>query len=223
MLAARDGMKTMVSRTRSILDFHPEVKQRRALFPVFCSSVCIQYDTRRRNAKSLPPSCTTLNGNWRTKNGVGLETKLKKSYTGFSHFWLTQSHKPHCLRLDIVLGLVYNFSRSMCRALYISLNTQWLRITVSSRRMEPSDFMSNLARWMRLMIYCTLMPAYRAWLSLHPLSSTYPLLGTYLLTTYTYKRMCLLTRVYGINVYSMIVVCKSQDTTIHAHSTMQLP
>ena len=37
----------------------------------------------------------------------------------------------------------------------------------------------------------------RAWLSLHPLFSAYPLLGTYLLTTYTYKRIRLLTRVYG--------------------------
>ena len=37
----------------------------------------------------------------------------------------------------------------------------------------------------------------RAWLSLHPLFSAYPLLGAYLLTTYTYKRICLLTRVYG--------------------------
>ena len=40
----------------------------------------------------------------------------------------------------------------------------------------------------------------RAWLSLHPLFSAYPLLGAYLLTAYTYmyKRMRLLTRVYGI-------------------------
>ena len=32
------------------------------------------------------------------------------------------------------------------RILHISLNTQWLRIMVSLRRMEPSDFMSVLAR-----------------------------------------------------------------------------
>ena len=30
-----------------------------------------------------------------------------------------------------------------------------------------------------------------------PLFSTYPLLGTHLLTTYTHKRICLLTRVYS--------------------------
>ena len=41
----------------------------------------------------------------------------------------------------------------------------------------------------------------RAWLSLHPLFSAYPLLGAYLLTTCTYKRMRLLTRVYGIRVH----------------------
>ena len=39
------------------------------------------------------------------------------------------------------------------------------------------------------------MPACRA---LHPLFSAYPLLGAYLLTTYTYKLMRLLTRVYGV-------------------------
>ena len=38
----------------------------------------------------------------------------------------------------------------------------------------------------------------RAWLSLHPLFSAYSLLGAYLLTTYTYKRIRLLTRIYGI-------------------------
>ena len=40
----------------------------------------------------------------------------------------------------------------------------------------------------------------RAWLSLHPLFSTYPLLGACLLTIYTYKRIHLLTRVYGISI-----------------------
>ena len=38
----------------------------------------------------------------------------------------------------------------------------------------------------------------RAWLSMDPLFSAYPLLGAYLLTTYTCKRMRLLTRVYGM-------------------------
>ena len=42
------------------------------------------------------------------------------------------------------------------------------------------------------------MPACRAWLQLHLLFSTYPLQGTYLLTTYTCKHMRLLTRVYVI-------------------------
>ena len=42
------------------------------------------------------------------------------------------------------------------------------------------------------------LPQCRAWLSLHPLFSACLLLGAYLLTTYTYKRMRLLTRVYGI-------------------------
>ena len=44
-----------------------------------------------------------------------------------------------------------------------------------------------------LTIYCALMPA---WLSLHLLFGTYPVLGSYLPTTYTYKRVHLLTRVY---------------------------
>ena len=54
---------------------------------------------------------------------------------------------------------------------------------------EPSDFTLLFARWTHLTIYCTLMPACRAWLSLHPLFSAYPLSGAYLLTTYTYKCM----------------------------------
>ena len=44
----------------------------------------------------------------------------------------------------------------------------------------------------------TLMPTCRVWLSLHRLFSAHHLLGTYLLTTYTYMRMRLLTRVYGM-------------------------
>ena len=83
----------------------------------------------------------------------------------------------------------------MHRALHISLIIQWLWVTVSLRRMESFDFMSILARWTHLKIYCTLMPACRAWLSLHPI-------GTYLLTTYTYKRMHLLNRVYGTHKVS---------------------
>ena len=47
----------------------------------------------------------------------------------------------------------------------------------------------------------------RAWLLLHPLFSAYSLLGAYLLTTYTYKRIRLLTRVYGI---CAIEQCKKQ-------------
>ena len=39
----------------------------------------------------------------------------------------------------------------------------------------------------------------RVWLSLHLLFSAYPLLGTYLLTTYTYKRIHLLTRVDDVS------------------------
>ena len=52
-----------------------------------------------------------------------------------------------------------------------------------------------------LTIYCiialhiTVMAVCRAWVSLLPLFSTNPLLGAYLLTTYTYKHMPLLTRV----------------------------
>ena len=36
----------------------------------------------------------------------------------------------------------------------ISLNIQWLWITVFLRRMESSDFTSILANWMHLTIYC---------------------------------------------------------------------
>ena len=75
----------------------------------------------------------------------------------------------------------------------IFLNTQWLQITVSLSRMEPSD--------------CALMPACRVWLSLHLLLSTYPLLGTYLLTTYTYKCMHLLTRIYSMCSIPILSVC----------------
>ena len=42
------------------------------------------------------------------------------------------------------------------------------------------------------------MSTCRAWLRLHLLFRTHPLQGTYLLTTYTYKHMRLLTRVYVI-------------------------
>ena len=41
----------------------------------------------------------------------------------------------------------------------------------------------------------------RAWLSLHPLFSAYRLLGTYLFTTYTYKCIHSLTRVYSIHFW----------------------
>ena len=61
--------------------------------------------------------------------------------------------------------------------------------------MEPSDFTSILARWTP----CTLMATFRVWLSLYSLFSAYPLLGSYPLTTYTYKHMRLLTWVYGIS------------------------
>ena len=91
---------------------------------------------------------------------------------------------------------------TMHRAPHISLNTECrLWVTVSSRRNEFSDFTSILARWTRLRIYCThacRTCTCRAWLSLHPLFSTCPLLGTYLLTTYTYKHIRFITRVYGM-------------------------
>ena len=61
-MAARDRVKTMVSRAHTTLDGHPEVKH-------------------------------------------------EKSYTGRSHFWLTQSHKSHpsrLTRLSIVKFLLYN-------------------------------------------------------------------------------------------------------------------
>ena len=51
----------------------------------------------------------------------------------------------------------------------------------------------------------------RAWLSLHPLFSAYPLLGAYLLTTYTCKRIRLLTGVYDMSV-------EYQAYTVHFHA-----
>ena len=86
-----------------------------------------------------------------------------------------------------------NLSLTIHRAPHIFLNTQWLQITVSSSRMEPSD--------------CALMPACRVWLSFHLLLSTYPLLGTYLLTTYTYKCMHLLTGIYGMCSIPILYLC----------------
>ena len=49
--------------------------------------------------------------------------------------------------------------------------------------MESPDFTSILARWMRLTAYHLIQSdaAFGAWLSLHRLLGTYPLLGTYLL------------------------------------------
>ena len=128
----------------------------------------------------------------------------------FSRFWL------HKVTGYILCGVRLDFTRPIyivkgskispiqCIEPHISpWIHQWLRVTVSLMRMEPSDFTSILARWMRVNIYCTLTPTFRAWLSLHPLLSAYPLLGAYSLTTCTYKRMCLLTRVYGMHVPSL--------------------
>ena len=122
-------------------------------------------------------NCGTLNGH--------PEVKHEKSYTGCSDFWLTQSHKPHPSQLMRLLlkFLLYDTWDP-------TLNTQWMWITVSLRKRESSDFMSILKTC--ITIYCialhiTVMPACKAWLSLHPLFSTCPLSGTYLLTTYTCK------------------------------------
>ena len=74
-------------------------------------------------------------------------------------------------------------------------------------------------------IYCistvyTVMPACRVWLSLHPLFSAYPLLGAYLLTTYTYKRMYLLTRVYGMMIIALhFYHCNSDNTVCDRYCT----
>ena len=53
------------------------------------------------------------------------------------------------------------------------------------------------------------MPACRSWLSLPSLISAYPLLGAHLLTTYTYKRMCLLTRVYSVAFIIIVTISVS--------------
>ena len=82
--------------------------------------------------------------------------------------------------------------------------------------------MSILARWTHLKIYCTLMPACRAWLSLHPIFSAYPILGAHLLTTYTYKRMHLLNRVYGalkVSDYSDWPLSYSHCCCCHSNKT----
>ena len=65
-------------------------------------------------------------------------------FTSGSH----KACKPHLLQITC------HMTR---KALHISLNTHWLRIMVSFRRMESPYFTSILARWMRLMIYCTTM------------------------------------------------------------------
>ena len=104
----------------------------------------------------------------------------------------------------------------------IFLNIQWLRIMVSLRRIECSGFMSILTRWTHLTIKCIIalhqyysrQAAYRVWLSLHPIFSTYPLLGAYLLTIYTYKCMHLLTRVYHTGHYIRLLFCLGSVTNL---------
>ena len=47
--------------------------------PHFCSSVCVQYNTRKRKTREfavLPLPCIIQNANRRTKNGGGLGTRL---------------------------------------------------------------------------------------------------------------------------------------------------
>ena len=92
-------------------------------------------------------------------------SQTTKSYTVFFCFWLIQSHFS-----------AYNWTTRPSnifpirhRAPHYSLSVQWLWFTVSLRKMEPSDFMSILAKWMCLEICCTFMPACRVWLSFHPL------------------------------------------------------
>ena len=57
----------------------------------------------------------------------------------------------------------------------------------------------------------------RAWLSLQPLFSTYSLLVAYLLATYTYKRIHLLIRVYGMQVWMnhLWLSCVSKNEALH--------
>ena len=137
---------------------------------------------------------------------VYLERELKRVWITWSFVWLASSlgHKnggeinlqKTCNKEDVwshpsrltngLLGLLTVFTKNNYLApvrhvepgACISLNRQWLRITVSSRRMEHSDFTWVLAMQMNahLTIYCALMPICRAWLSLHPLFSAYPLL-----------------------------------------------
>ena len=112
-------------------------------------------------------------------------------------------------RLLLYYNPAKNFHREMREAPHL-LESRMLQITVFLRRMEYSDFMSILARSMHLNdllhhITVIKLPGCRAWLSLHPLFSGYPLLGAYLLTTCTYKHMHLLTRVYNTIVQESLL------------------
>ena len=89
-------------------------------------------------------------------------------------------------------------------------------------------FLSILTRWTCLTIYCvialciTVMPACRVRLSLHLLISAYPLLGAYLLNTYTYKCMHFLTRVYSILCSSSFGSCWRFFFVCHFQSTLPI-
>ena len=65
--------------------------------------------------------------------------------------------------------------------------------TVVDKMAPPTAcvYQPTVVEKMTLVIICTV------WLWLHLLFSAYPLSGTYLLTTYTYKLMRLLTGAYG--------------------------
>ena len=100
---------------------------------------------------------------WHQEHIVHLMVILnsKKSYTGVSCFWLTQSHKLHPLWLTTgLLGLVNLLLHNVQSPAYLLDYTMAVSHgMVSSRRMKSSDFTSILARRTHLKIYCTLMPS----------------------------------------------------------------
>ena len=107
------------------------------------------------------------------------------------HLWLTKSHSPPHSRLMRPLSVypVRRIEHCISPWMHIGFWGGWPLWIL--HRYSPGK-----------LIYCisaayTVMPACRGWLSWHPLFNAYLLLGAYLLTTYTYERMCLLTRVYG--------------------------
>ena len=152
----------------------------------------------------------------RTRSTLDGHPKLKEELHRCSHFWLTQSHKPLWLITSSKLFTAQHIEPCI---------SPWLYNGCESRSLQ-GGWSLLILRWY--------LPGERIWRSTAhsclPVGRGFHcipylahiLLGTYLLTTYTYKRMHLLNRVYGtlkVSDYSGWPLSYSYCCCCHSNKT----